>query len=137
MTHGLVLKSSALVFMVFGLAFVFMPNELLAMYKVEALNRSGVYNTMLLGSTFIGIGFMNWAASSARAIEEVRYVIVGNLAVSIAGFVVAITRQLTSAGAPQASWLNVALYLLFAVLFGYLYSTRLATSGSANTSVRG
>ncbi len=137
MTYRLVLKSAAAILMIFGLALVFIPNELMAVYKAEPLNQTGVYNTMLYGGTFIALAIMNWAASNAPTMADVRYVILGNLIINCASFAITLTRQLTSTETPQASWLNVALSFIFACLFGYLQFAKVPTSGPASTSIRG
>jgi hypothetical protein len=121
MNEGLVLKLAAIVGGIFGLALVFMPNGLAAMYGAQPMNTTGVYNSMLFGSAFIGIATMNWAASSESAVGQRHYVMLGNFAGNFAGFLIALFRQLTSDAATAASWLNVGLFLLFAALFGYLY----------------
>lgn len=136
MNHRLILKSAAAVLMIFGIALVFVPNELMIVYRAEQLNASGVYNTMLFGGTFIGVAVMNWVAGNAPTIADVRYVILGNLVANCAGFAIAIARQLTNAETPQTSWLNVTLYFVFACLFGYLQFAKVPMSGSTRTSIR-
>lgn len=137
MTYGLILKSAAVVTGIFGLALVFMPNTLMALYKAEQLNSPGVYNSMLLGSAFIGLAVMDWAASNAPTIADVRYVIFGNLASDLLGFLVVLVRQMTAGGATEAGWLNVALYFVFACLFAYLQFTKLSAGRSAGASIHG
>lgn len=119
--ESLVLKFAAIVGGIFGLALVFMPNGLVEMYGAPPMNAPGVYNSMLYGGAFIGFATMNWAASSASAAGQRRYVILGSLVANLAGLLIAISRQFTSEAATPAGWINVGLFLLFTALFAYLY----------------
>jgi len=140
MTESLVLKFAATVGGIFGLALVFMPNGLIAMYGAEPMNPTGVYNSMLYGGAFIGIATMNWAASSESAVGQRHYVMLGNFVGNSAGFLIALFRQLTSDTARTAGWLNVGLFLLLAALFGYFYfrpqaDTRITPPGGHKTAL--
>jgi hypothetical protein len=121
MNHRMILKAAAVVGLVFGIGLVFAPNSLMNMYRAETLVGTGVYNAMLLGGVLLGIAVMNWAASEAPEIAEIHYVLIGNLVANGACFLIALYRQLTSATAVPASWLNVAIFLVLGALFGYLY----------------
>ncbi|HSV36073.1 MAG TPA: hypothetical protein VLI46_10985, partial [Ramlibacter sp.] len=121
MSESVVLKFAAIVGGIFGLALVFMPNGLAAMYGAPPMNATGVYSSMLYGGTFIGFAAMNWAASSANAAGQRRYVILGDLVANFAGLLIALSRQFTSDAATEAGWINVGLFLLFAALFAYLH----------------
>lgn len=125
MTHSVILKISAVIAAIFGVALIFVPNELLAMYKAAPMNSPGVYNSMLYGSSLIGFAFMNWAASNEPSIADVRYVLLGNLVGMGVGFLVTIIRQLTNVEAVPAGWVNVAIFFVLASLFAYLYFGKL------------
>lgn len=121
MSESLVMRIAAVVGAIFGLALVFMPNELASMYRATPMNATGIYNSMLYGGTLIGFAAMNWAASSAEAAGQRRYVILGSLAANGAGLLIALSRQFTSNAVTQAGWLNVGIFALFTALFAYLY----------------
>lgn len=120
MNHSLILKLSAVVYIAFGIPLLLAPNALAAAYRVEAMNHVGVYNTMLFGTTFIGLAVMTWLASG-QPYREVRSVILGLLVANALGFAVALYRQLTPPEASAAGWLNVVLLLVFSVLHAMLY----------------
>jgi hypothetical protein len=115
----LIMRSVAVVAMAFGLALLFAPNALLALYKAEQLNASGLYNSMLYGACLVALAVMNWSASKAGELEA-RHVVLGTFVAHAIALLVALFRQLTDPAVPPAAWLNVLLFLIFAVLFGYL-----------------
>lgn len=119
MSHSVILKTTALLALFYGLAFVFIPDQLAYWYRTEPLNTTGLYNAMLFGAALIGVAAMNWLASRATA-AETGMVIVFNLVNGTAGFLVALTRQMTPAGANEMSWLNVAIYFVLMCAFAYL-----------------
>jgi hypothetical protein len=119
MNRTLIMRSVAVVAMAFGLALLFAPNALLALYKAEQLNASGLYNSMLYGACLVALAVMNWSASKAGELEA-RHVVLGTFVAHAIALLVALFRQLTDPAVPPAAWLNVLLFLIFAVLFGYL-----------------
>lgn len=121
MNHRIILKSAAVVATLYGIILVIAPNTLMSMYRSEMLEGSGMYFAMLSGAMLLGWGVMNWAASNAPAIAEIHYVLLGNVVAEGIGLLVTLYRQLTYAGAPQSGWLNVAIFLAFTALFGWLY----------------
>jgi hypothetical protein len=120
MNHALILKISAVVYAAFGIPLLLAPNALMAVYGVEPMNHVGVYNTMLFGATFIGLAVMTWVASR-QEYREVRAVLLGVLVANALGFIVALYRQLTQPEVPPTAWVNVALLLVFSVLYARLY----------------
>ena len=119
MNRSLIMKVEAVLGAVFGLALLFAPNALLAVYRAEPMTGVGIYNSMLYGGCLIALALMNWTASGVGA-SEARHVVLGTLVANSLGFLVAITRQLTDQSVPAAAWFNVVLFLVFAVLYGYL-----------------
>ncbi len=121
MNHRIILRIGAVVATLYGIILVVAPNSLMAMYRSEVLDGSGFYFAMLSGAMLLGWGVMNWAASNAPQIAEIHYVLLGNLVAEALGLVVTLFRQLTYAAAPESGWLNVAIFLVFTILFGWLY----------------
>jgi hypothetical protein len=119
MNRTWIMRSVAVVAMVFGAALLFAPNALLALYKAEQLNGPGVYNSMLYGACLVALAVMNWSASTAPEMEA-RHVVLGTFVAHAIALLVALFRQLTDPAVPPAAWMNVLLFLIFAVLFGYL-----------------
>lgn len=130
MNQSLIMRTVAVVSAVFGLALLLAPNGLLALYQAEQLNGPGVYNSMLYGACLIALAVMNWSASHASA-TEARHVVLGTFVANTLAFLVAIVRQLTDQTMPPAAWFNVLLFLIFAVLFGYLQFAHLPAGSPA------
>lgn len=121
MNHRIILRCAAFVATLYGIILLIAPNMLMSVYRALALEGPGVYFAMLSGAMLIGWGVMNWAASTAPEIAEIHYVLLGNLVAQSLGLLVTLYRQLTLAGVPDTGWFNVAIFLAFTVLFGWLY----------------
>jgi CDP-diglyceride synthetase len=121
MNHRIILRSAAVVATLYGIILVIAPNTLMAMYRSQMVEGPGMFFAMLSGAMLLGWGVMNWAASNAPEIAEIHYVLLGNLVAQAIALLVALFRQLTHAGAPESGWLNVAVFLAFTALFGWLY----------------
>ena len=115
MRRSTIMKSAAIVAILFGIPLLVAPNALHALYRSQELNVPGVYNAMLYGAALIGIGVSNWVAATASA-AEARPVVVGTTLLNVLGFLVALQRQVTDQ-APAAAWLNVVIFLVLAVLY--------------------
>lgn len=121
MHHRIVLRAGAFVAALYGIIQVIAPNTLMAIYRSPMLEGSGMYFAMLCGAMLLGWAAMNWAASNAPQIAEIHYVLLGNLAMTSLALLVTLYRQLSFAGAPASGWVNVAIFLVFSALFGWLY----------------
>lgn len=121
MKHRLILRLTAFVGIVFGIALMFAPDALMTMYGADALNNPGRGMAMLYGALLSGFAIMNFAASRAPDIAEIHYVLIGNLVAFTLGFVITLYRQLMVDTVPDTAWFNVFLNFGCAALFGYLY----------------
>jgi hypothetical protein len=120
MNHSAILKGSAVVMALFGIALLFAPNTLNEIYKAPAMNGPGVYNSMLYGSALIAFALLNWQAAG-DSLAAVRRIIVVNLVADVLGLYVTVSRQLMDAGIPAMAWGNVVIFAVFTVVFGMLY----------------
>jgi hypothetical protein len=113
---------NAWVAFVFGVGFVVLPTTMLSLYGV-ALGRGGVAIAQLLGAEFLGYAFLAWFAKGTEGPGARRAIVLGFFVSFGVGFVVALLSQL--AGAFNVlGWSTVAIYLLFALVYGYFYFTR-------------
>ena len=119
MSHSTVFKGSAAIMAAFGVVLLLAPNLLLKMHGALTLNSPGNYNSMLYGSLLIGMAVVNWSAAGASA-EQVRSLVLGNLVADVLGLVVTLYLQLTDPIVPSSAWSNVAIFLVFTILFGRL-----------------
>jgi hypothetical protein len=118
MQRSTIMKSGAIVAVLFGLPLLLAPDALLALYRSTGLNAPGIYNSMLYGACLVSIGVSNWLASDGTW-AEARPVLVGTLVLNVLGLLVALQRQLTDQ-APLAAWANVVIFGVFSVVYAGL-----------------
>jgi hypothetical protein len=121
MTPRLYLTVLAIVPLVFGLGFILMPTQVLALYGVAA-NAQVAATAQLLGAAYVGFAVLNWLARTLPEGDRgLRAVLMGNLTSNALGFAVTLINQLTVPGVTNGLiWSSVILYLLFALGAGYL-----------------
>lgn len=130
MNHSTIMKASATLSMLFGLALLLVPNELVAAYKAaERLTTPGIYNSMLYGAALIGLAVINWTASN-RGVGEAKPVILGTLIGYVLGLIVVLIRQLTDPNISQLAWVNVVIFAVFTALYAYLQLGKARSSAS-------
>ena len=108
---------NAIVALVFGIALVLAPAQLLALYAMT-MGAGGILVTQLFGAALIGFGVLTWLARNAGASDARNAILLALFVSDAVGFVTALRGQL--AGVANAlGWSTVALYLLLALGFGY------------------
>ena len=118
---------AAVVAFLFGLSFLLAPVQTMSMYGVT-LDVSGQYLGRYLGSAFLGVAVLTWFAKNANPKDVVtQSILLGEFALSITGFVVALFDKFYGVG-NNLVWSTVIIYLLLAVGFGYFRFGK--TSGS-------
>lgn len=116
LSNLMVIKS--IICLILGIAMVLVPATLMSFYAIT-LSPGGILMTRLLGAAFILLGLLLWFARNAAESEEALRAIVLAVVIGDAiGFVVALLSQLSGL-ANALGWVNVALYLLLALGFGY------------------
>lgn len=116
LSNLMVIKS--IICLILGIAMVLVPATLMSFYAIT-LGPGGILMTRLLGAAFILLGLLLWFARNAAESEEALRAIVLAVVIGDAiGFVVALLSQLSGL-ANALGWVNVALYLLLALGFGY------------------
>ena len=112
-----VFTANAIVALVFGLLFLVIPGTGASIYGVE-LSSAGLLVMRLWGATIFGYSVLTWLARNAEE-SEARKAIVTSLFISWGiGFVVALIFQFQEV-VNVYGWVNVAIYLLFTLGFGY------------------
>jgi len=112
------LSIAGILALLFGLAFLFVPVQTMAMYGVT-LDISGQYVARYLGSAFLGIGVLNWSARNAKPNDGgVRAIILGGVILSITGFIASLFDVFTGPG-NNLVWSTVAIYFFLMLGYGY------------------
>jgi hypothetical protein len=101
----------------FGLGFVFVPEQVLSVYGA-APDAGTNYMTQLFGAALLGFATILWLCKDAEDSPERQAILLGLFFAEGIGFVVALKTQL--GGAINAlGWSTVIIYLLFALGFAY------------------
>lgn len=115
MKLSMVMTLNAVVAAVFGIAFVVLPDQSMALYGVEP-GAVQAYLGQLLGSAYLTFAVLTWVGRKA-ADSDARRAIVLSLFIGFAiAFVVSLLGQM-NAVVNSLGWLTVVLYLLFAVAY--------------------
>lgn len=101
----------------FGLGFVFAPEQVLSFYGA-APDAGTNYMTQLFGAALLGFAVILWLCKDAEDSPVLKAILLGLFVAEGVGFVVALMTQL--GGSINAlGWSTVIIYLLFALGFGY------------------
>jgi hypothetical protein len=104
---------TAIVAFIFGLGFILAPAASINLYGTT-LNPAGLFMARYFGAALLGYAFLAWLNRNAasKGVQQ------GFFVAMVLGFVVALYDGL--AGSANALiWLNVVIYLLLAIGFGY------------------
>jgi hypothetical protein len=104
---------TAIIAFVFGLGFIIAPVASIGLYG-NTLEGVGVFMTRYFGAALLGYAFLAWLNRNAasKGVQQ------GFFVAMVLGFVVALYDGI--AGTHNALvWLNVVIYLLLAIGFGY------------------
>jgi hypothetical protein len=109
----------------FGLGFIFIPEQILSFYGA-APNESANYMAQLFGAALLGIAVILWLSKDAEDSPVRQAILLGLFVAEGVGFVVALMTQL-GGGINALGWSTVIIYLLFALGFGYFRFIKSAT----------
>jgi hypothetical protein len=111
------LTIAALLALVFGLSFLFVPGATLAPYGVTT-DPAGIYMARYFGAALIQVGLMIFLARNVGDRPAQRAIVLGSCIGVLAGLGVALAAQLS--GAVNAlGWSTVAIYLFLVLGYGY------------------
>jgi hypothetical protein len=126
MKLGTFMAIAAVIAFVFGLGFILVPAQTLALYGTT-LDESGQWVARYLGSAFIGIAVVGWVARNAAQNGAMRAIVLGFFVLSITGLIVAVLDVIYGRG-NALLWITVVVYLFLALGFGYFQFTKPAES---------
>lgn len=84
---------SAVVAVIFGIAFVLAAGSLMTLYGAT-LNPAGTIIAQLFGAALIGFAVVNWFARNAKEGEALQAIVLANLVSDTLGFILALLGQL-------------------------------------------
>ena len=116
---------NAVVAVVFGIAFVLVPAQVVSLYGVTA----GValkYVGQLFGAVLVGHALLTWSARNATDSDARRAIVLALFVSHGVGFIVTLIGQLGGV-VNSLGWSTVAIYLLLALGFGYFQFARPAS----------
>ena len=109
----------------FGLGFVFVPEQVMSYYGT-APDASTNYMAQLFGAALLGFAVILWLCKDTEDSPERQAILLGLFVAEGAGFVIALNTQL-GGGINALGWSTVFIYLLFALGFGYFRFIKSAT----------
>jgi len=101
----------------FGLGFVFSPEQVLSYYGATS-DAAANYMAQLFGAALLGFAAILWLCKDAEDSAVRQAILLGLFVAEGVGFVVALITQLRG-GINALGWSTVIIYLLFALGFGY------------------
>lgn len=117
MKLNIIMIINAVVALIYGIAFVLVPVQVLSMYGVAG-DAPVAFMSQLFGATLIGFAVLSWSARNAVDSDARRAIVLALFIAFAVGFMVALMGALEGFMNPL-SWLTVVIYLFFASCFGY------------------
>lgn len=108
---------AAIVALIFGVGFIVAPSASLKPYGTTT-DLTGLFLGRYLGSSLVGIAFITWLTRNAAPSDTRKGLLTGLFVTMLLGFVVALYDKFAGAG-NALIWLNVVIYLLLGLGFGY------------------
>ena len=108
----------AIICIVFGIGFAVVPTTVGSIYAITP-DPDGLIMTRFFGAAFIGIGLILWFTKNAEW-NILKGITLSLCIADTIGFIVALVGQL-SGNVNTLGWINVALWLVFALGLGYFY----------------
>ncbi len=108
---------NTVVSLIFGIAFVLMPDTVVSLYGVIASPQL-LYLGQLLGTALIGFGILTWLARNTAVADAKKAILPALFIADGVGFIVALIGQIRWV-VNALGWSTVAIYLLLSIGFGY------------------
>jgi hypothetical protein len=113
-----ILTVSAVVAFIFALGLILMPATMGSLYGTGT-SPNQLLLARLFGSALLGFGLVNWLSKDMEY-ASLRPLLAGNLVGDLVGLVVTVMGTLGGV-MNSMGWLSVAIYLVLALGFAYLY----------------
>jgi peptidoglycan/LPS O-acetylase OafA/YrhL len=113
MTSRSLLTIIAVVAVLYGLAFVLIPDSINALYGVPSEPHVALY-TRFFGSALLGFGVIDWFAKDFRSWDAIRGVLIGAIVTTAIGGLIALYAVLSGLSNAM-TWTSVLVYALLFV----------------------
>ena len=117
MSLNVLFTLNAIVGLLFSLGFLIVPEQLISLYGAT-LSPVGVIVARLFGALILGFIAILWLARDSGESEARRAIVTGGFVGWGVGFIVTLVGQFSGV-VNNLGWVNVILYLLFTLGFGY------------------
>jgi hypothetical protein len=119
---------AAVYFGVFGLAALLAPGTLLPLFYSAEPGEVAAWEMRFAGVAWLGLAALTWFARHQEDSAARRGIVLALVAFYGLSAIVALMGALSDAGPAALWWPNVGVYLLFALVFGYLGLVKSGTS---------
>ena len=113
MTSRSLLTVTAVVAVLYGLAFLLIPDGINALYGVPSAPHTALY-TRFFGSALLGFGVIDWFAKDFRSWDATRGVLIGTAVTTAVGGLIALSAVVTGLSNAM-TWTSVLVYALLFV----------------------
>ena len=119
---NLLFTINTIVGLVFALGFLILPEQLISFYGAS-IEPATVYVARLFGALILGFITILWFARNSDESEARRAIVMGGFVGWVVGLIAALLGQFSGA-VNNLGWVNVVIYFLFSLDFGYFLFVR-------------
>jgi len=116
--------AAAVLSLVYGVGFTLLPEQVTSIYGIVT-DSGGLLFARLFGASLVAFGVLTWLVRNSGNSDALRSILLGLLVLNALSFLVLLFAQLGGT-LNGLGWINVAVFLLFAL--GFAYFLRPATS---------
>lgn len=109
---------TAVIGVIFGLGFLLIPEQVLSYYGLTDLSEQELPLARYFGAALLGYAVLTWLVKDAGPSSVRGHIVLALFVSHLLGLVVALWAQFSSAAVPLG-WLNVVIYLVLALGYGY------------------
>jgi hypothetical protein len=117
---------NAIIAIVYGVAFVILPGQILSLYGLSP-DEPLKYTGQLFGAALIGFALLTWRARNATDSDARKAIVFALFVADGIGFIVALIGQLNNV-LNQLGWSAVVIYLFLTLGWGYFQFSKPASS---------
>lgn len=121
MSYKLLFVLSAIVAVVFGLGFMFVPEQALPLLGTTEQYASTLFAARFFGFAAFGLGLMLWFAKDTTDEKIQKNLGIANLLISVIGLILALYATMASNAVIRTNvWVPIVLFLLAGLAYGFM-----------------